>query len=41
MGKPPSPRKVTAWSYVALAVFTAISIVVPVILDKQSNKNKR
>lgn len=34
-------RKTLAWAYSAVAAFTALSVIVPIILERQSRKQKR
>lgn len=41
MNNKPSVAKTLAWVYGAVAAFTAISLIGPIVLDKLTGKNKR
>ncbi|HLI90940.1 MAG TPA: hypothetical protein VKV37_19780 [Ktedonobacteraceae bacterium] len=40
MHKKPPVGKTLAWAYAAVAAFTAISVVVPIIMDRIGRKAK-
>jgi hypothetical protein len=40
MDKKPPVGKTLAWAYAAVAAFTALSVVVPIIMDRLSGNKK-
>jgi hypothetical protein len=40
MNKKPPVGKTLAWAYAAVAAFTAISVVVPIIMERIGRKGK-